>query len=145
MKNFTYFGNMELTKHNEAWQVKLNCKDENDQGWEIVLYDLHIQDAAQKAWEIYKSGDWSKHGKITQYREEDIMYEVVPFGQKSFGQLIIQSKDDKEDWRSFVNFKDNKGKIMEHRGYGKNAQEAAIDALDKYNRHHNKNNKAMIM
>lgn len=51
---------------------------------------------------------------------------------KHFYQIIIQSKDDTEDWRSFCHCADRDGNKWELRGYGNSAAEAAADAWKCY-------------
>ena len=47
---------------------------------------------------------------------------------KKFYQIIIQSKDDKEDFRAFCHCEDKEGNKWELRGYGTSAATAAADA-----------------
>lgn len=51
---------------------------------------------------------------------------------KKFRQIHIQSKDDKEDFRSFCYCADEFGDEWVLRGYGSTAGEAATDAWEKY-------------
>jgi hypothetical protein len=46
--------------------------------------------------------------------------------------MIIQSKDDKEDFRGFVYCVDDEGNHWELRSYGKSAQEAADNGWKRY-------------
>jgi len=50
---------------------------------------------------------------------------------KYFGDITIQSKGD-DDFRSFANVCDSKGKCWELRAYGKTVTEAAQNAWDRY-------------
>ena len=50
----------------------------------------------------------------------------------TFQNMVIQSKDDKEDFRAFVHCTDENGDMWELRGYGKTAAEAAEYAWDAY-------------
>ena len=48
-----------------------------------------------------------------------------------FCQLIIQSKDDNIDWRSFLTYRED-GVKYEIRGYGQTYLETATDAYETY-------------
>lgn len=50
----------------------------------------------------------------------------------TFQNIVIQSKDDREDFRAFLHCTDTAGFAWELRGYGKTAGEAADDAWRKY-------------
>lgn len=50
----------------------------------------------------------------------------------TFQDIVIQSKDDKEDFRAFLHCKDSDGSSWEIRGYGSTAGQAADDAWERY-------------
>ena len=52
--------------------------------------------------------------------------------KKYFGDITVQSKDDKEDFRSFAHVRDSKGKWWELRGYGRTVGDAAQNAWARY-------------
>ena len=52
--------------------------------------------------------------------------------RKYFGNIVVQSKDDLEDFRSFAHVQDEDGNWWELRGYGRTAGEAAQNAWNRY-------------
>jgi hypothetical protein len=52
---------------------------------------------------------------------------------KFFGDIVIQSKNDKDDFRSFAHVRDSEGNQWELRGYGKTPSIAAKKVWDLYN------------
>ena len=60
------------------------------------------------------------------------MTKVHQDGRTHFQNISIQSKDDDEDWRSFVHCTDVYGNRWELRGYGETAGEAADDGWKNY-------------
>lgn len=53
---------------------------------------------------------------------------------KFFGDIVIQSPDDKEDFRAFVHCTDSNGNEWELRANGNSAESAAKQAWEYYNR-----------
>jgi len=49
-----------------------------------------------------------------------------------FQNIVLQSKDDNEDWRSFLHFLDEDRAQWELRGYGKTLEETATNAWNRY-------------
>ncbi len=56
---------------------------------------------------------------------------------KHFQQIIIQSKDDTEDFRAFCHCEDTHGQKWVLRGYGNTASKAADNAWERYLDHDN--------
>lgn len=52
--------------------------------------------------------------------------------RKKFYQIVIQSPDDKEDFRAFCHCEDSDGNKWELRAHGSSAAEAAADAWTAY-------------
>ena len=52
---------------------------------------------------------------------------------KYFGDIVIQSKNDKDDFRSFAHVRDSEGNEWELRGYGTSVEMAAKKVWDLYN------------
>jgi hypothetical protein len=51
---------------------------------------------------------------------------------KYFANIVIQSKDDKEDFRGFLHARDEKGNNWELRSYGVSAEQCAKEAWEIY-------------
>ena len=49
-----------------------------------------------------------------------------------FGNIVIQSKNDVDDFRAFAHVRDTKGQWWELRGYGKTAGDAADSAWERF-------------